>query len=81
MLSGWVAARNPHHVAEPADDQVPQAGVVASMNPRPETETEPEWPARDRPVRGLALDGKTVRLRHEVACREWVTVKEVLMVT
>ena len=28
----------------------------------------------------LALDGKTVRVRHEVACSEWITVEEVPVV-
>jgi hypothetical protein len=25
----------------------------------------------------LAVDGKTVRVRHEVACSEWITAEEV----
>jgi hypothetical protein len=30
----------------------------------------------------LAVDGKTLRVRHEVACGEWITAEEVpLMVT
>jgi hypothetical protein len=28
----------------------------------------------------LAMDGKTVRVRHEVACSEWITVEEVPVV-
>ncbi|WP_199257176.1 hypothetical protein [Tomitella fengzijianii] len=31
--------------------------------------------------RVIAIDGKTVRVRHEVACCEWITWKEYLMVT
>ncbi|WP_158726880.1 transposase family protein [Tomitella fengzijianii] len=31
--------------------------------------------------RVIACDGKTVRVRHEVACCEWITWKEYLMVT
>jgi hypothetical protein len=28
----------------------------------------------------IAVDGKTVRVRHEVACSEWITVEEVPVV-
>ncbi len=31
--------------------------------------------------RVLAVDGKTLRVRHEVACGEWITSLEALMVT
>jgi hypothetical protein len=31
--------------------------------------------------RVLAVDGKTLRVRHEVACDEWITSLEAPMVT
>jgi hypothetical protein len=36
-------------------------------------------PAREQ-RQVLAVDGKTVRVRHEVACSEWITVEEVPVV-
>src|SRR3954467_14333746 len=33
----------------------------------------------DRSRRVIAIDGKTLRVRHEVACGEWITAEEVLL--
>ncbi|WP_433532718.1 transposase family protein [Micromonospora sp. CA-263727] len=50
-------------------------GTVLASWLRTRTPAEVTAPRRYRTV--IAIDGKTLRVRHEVACVEWITVEEV----
>ena len=53
-----------------------RAWVQAQLAQTPEPDGVPAREQRQV----LAVDGKTVRVRHEVACSEWITVEEVPVV-